>query len=122
MDKKLAMIVEDNIDAAEIFDAALTNAGFKTEVIGDGQEALDRLEEVTPALLLLDLHLPSVSGDVIFDRVIEDERFTDVRIIIASADGQLATYQSNKNKEKLIIMQKPVSYDHLTIMAQRLNQ
>jgi len=120
MNDLFALIVEDNEDTAEIFEAAFINAGFKTEVIGDGETAMNRLKETVPNLLLLDLHLPSLSGDTILDNIIADERLSDMRVIVASADGQLATYQGMKNKDKLMILQKPVSFDQLTILAKRL--
>lgn len=120
MSKKLALIIEDNRDTAEIFEAALTNGGFETEVIFDGQEAIARLDQSWPTLILLDLHLPSLSGDKILDYIIDTPRFNETRVIIASADGHLANYQDLKGKEKLMILQKPVSYDQLMRMAQRL--
>ena len=119
---KLALIVEDSPDTAEIFDAALTTAGYQTEVIGDGKIAIDRLDEIEPYLILLDLHLPSVPGDQILDHIIKQERLQDVRVIIASADGQLADFQGFKNKNQLMIMQKPVSFDQLTLISKRLLQ
>jgi len=115
-----ALIVEDNQDAAEIFEAAFMNAGCQTEVIADGQVALNRLQETVPDLILLDLHLPTLSGDKILDYIIGDDRLANMRVIVASADGQLATYQGMKGKDKLMILQKPVSYDQLTILAKRL--
>ena len=119
---KLALIVEDSPDTAEIFDAALTTAGYQTEVIGDGKIAIDRLDEIEPYLILLDLHLPNVPGDQILDHIIKQERLQDVRVIIASADGQLADFQGFKNKNQLMIMQKPVSFDQLTLISKRLLQ
>ena len=119
---KLALIVEDSPDTAEIFDAALTTAGYQTEVIGDGKIAIDRLDEIEPYLILLDLHLPNVPGDQILDHIIKQERLQDVRVIIASADGQLADFQGFKNKDQLMIMQKPVSFDQLTLISKRLLQ
>ncbi len=120
MNDIFALIVEDNEDTAEIFEAACVNAGFQTEVIADGQAAMERLQEIVPNLLLLDLHLPSLPGDKILDNIIADERLAAMRVIVASADSQLATYQGMKNKEKLMILQKPVSYDQLTNLAKRL--
>ena len=115
-----ALIVEDSPDTAEIFDAALTTAGYQTEVIGDGQIAIDRLNETEPYLVLLDLHLPNVPGDKILDHIIKQDHLKEVRVIIASADGQLADFQGHKNKEHLLIMQKPVSFDQLTLLSKRL--
>lgn len=119
---KLALIVEDSPDTAEIFDAALTTAGYTTEIINDGQIAINRLDEIEPYLILLDLHLPNVPGDKILDYIIKQDHLKNVRVIIASADGQLADFQGHKNKDQLMIMQKPVSFDQLTLISKRLLQ
>ena len=118
--KPSAIIVEDNIDTAEIFTTAVESAGYNTTTVHDGQDALTLLETDTPRLVVLDLHLPSVPGDQILDYIIEEkDRLGDVRVIIASADGMLATFQGYKDR-KVYIMQKPVSYNQLETLSRRL--
>ena len=92
------------------------------QVIDDGKVAIDRLDETEPYLIVLDLHLPNVPGDKILDYIIKQDHLKDVRVIIASADGQLADFQGFKNKSQLMIMQKPVSFDQLTLLSRRLLQ
>ncbi len=117
--KPSAIVVEDNIDTAEIFTTAIESAGYNVKTVHDGQEALNLLEVDTPYLVVLDLHLPRVPGDKILDYIIEEERLGDVRVIIASADGILATFQGHKGR-KVYIMQKPVSYNQLETFSKRL--
>ena len=58
MNEETALIVEDDRRLATVFAQALQTAGFAIEKIYDGQKALERLEEIAPSILLLDLHLP----------------------------------------------------------------
>ena len=60
--KPLALVIEDDQKQATVFAQALRMAEYETEIIRDGQEALTRLGEVIPALVVLDLHLPKISG------------------------------------------------------------
>ena len=122
-ENKLAVIVEDHEETSEIFVAAVQSVGYRTETYSDGNEALDRLMEEeleVPFLILLDLHLPGIPGDRIFDFILEDERFTDSWVVISSADGSLSKFQQFKRFKNLLILQKPVSFDQLQILTQRL--
>ena len=56
------LIVEDEPGLAEVLGLHLTAAGFETTVCHDGLAALYELERASPTLVLLDLHLPQVSG------------------------------------------------------------
>ncbi len=62
MIKPIALIVEDDQDLATLFRHVLDVAGYQTESILDGKEAMERLEEFPPHLVLLDLQLPGMSG------------------------------------------------------------
>ena len=63
--KPLALVIEDSEDVAIVFHTAMERAGFESEIISDGAVALERLAEIVPDLVILDLHLPGVSGEQI---------------------------------------------------------
>lgn len=113
----LALIIEDDEDMGTIFSAAMRQAGFEPEVVVDGQLALERLQEVAPDVIVLDLHLPTVSGPEILQYIRRDERLKNVRVIIATADPHLA---DTLRKEVSFVLDKPVSFRQLTILSQRL--
>ncbi len=113
----LALIIEDHHDTASIFALALQQAGFETEIIPDGEHALARLADTTPAVVVLDLHLPHVSGDNILSQIRSDERLTKTRVILATADPLRAeTLRAEAN----LVLIKPVSFSQLHDMAKRL--
>jgi two-component system, OmpR family, response regulator len=56
------LLVEDDPELAEIISSFLTSAGYAISCVHSGREALLRLQEVQPELLLLDLGLPEVHG------------------------------------------------------------
>ena len=58
----LAFIIEDDQDLSTIFADALESVGYQVEQIKDGLKAQQRLTEEVPYLILLDMHLPHVSG------------------------------------------------------------
>ena len=67
--KPLALIIEDDKRQSTVFDHALRQAEFETEVIRDGEQALARLAVTIPAVVILDLHLPKVSGEDVLQQI-----------------------------------------------------
>ena len=75
-----ALIIEDDEDLANIFAEALRGVGFEVEHLPDGRSALDRLQTGTPPfLILLDMHIPQISGDRILQQIRADARLAAVR-------------------------------------------
>ena len=117
MNKPLALVIEDDIDLSEIFSMTLRGGGFETEVIRDGQAALNRLQGTPPALILLDMHLPHVAGTTILQSINADKRFSKTSVIVATADARLAE-ELHSNAD--LVLLKPVSVDQLRELAQRM--
>jgi CheY-like chemotaxis protein len=119
MDKnnRYAMIIEDNEDLAIIFAEALQAAGLKTGIIQHGDRALKQLEDTIPSIIILDLHLPYVSGEEILKQIRADERLAETKVIIATADPRMADML--KDRADLVLL-KPISFGQLRDLAARL--
>jgi two-component system response regulator RegX3 len=61
-DAPLILVVDDEQSYRDALRVALEREGFRVEVAADGMEALDRFDSGRPALVLLDVMLPRVSG------------------------------------------------------------
>ena len=117
--ESLALVVEDDFDASVIFAKALEVVGFKTEVIDSGDVALARLKEIVPEIVVLDLHLPNVTGVDILKEIRADERLAETKVIIASADPRTA--DSLQEKADLILL-KPITFSQVRDFAARLTR
>ena len=118
MDNALALIIEDDEDAGIIFSQALQDAGFDTEIVLTGDEALIRLDNVTPDVVVLDLELPRVPGVEILRRIRANVRLTKTHVIIATAFPDMAVGLGNMADLVLI---KPISFAQLRDLASRLS-
>lgn len=116
MTKLLALIVEDDRQLGQIFSLALRKE-FETEIIIDGQAALDRLAIVAPDVVVLDANLPQVSGGKILKHIRADARLSATKVIIATADSNQYAILSD---EADIAILKPVSPLQLRELALRL--
>ena len=80
------LIIEDDQHIATIFKMAFEKAGYDPLVIPNGRAAMECLLEMTPQLVILDLHLPFVSGREILAYIEATERLTETITVIVSAD------------------------------------
>jgi len=116
-EKPLALIIEDDTDLASIFADALQAAEFETEIIIDGAVAEGRLKEIVPQLVVLDLHLPHVSGERLLRQIRSTPALAGVKVVIASADPITADMLSSESD---LVLVKPVSFGQLRDLARRL--
>lgn len=85
MTKPLVLIVEDDLSLNQVLTITL-KSDFETKTFSDGVTALARLGEVGPALVILDLNLPGTPGREILAQIRADERLSETRVILATAD------------------------------------
>ena len=117
MNKPLALIIEDERDIAALFRHVLDVAGYHTEIVMNGMEALKRLESIRPDIILLDLNLPGVSGPKILEDIRADNRLMTVPVVVITGHAEVA---ENLPVEPDLVLLKPVNMDQLSILVQRL--
>ena len=83
--KQVIMAVEDNEDNRDLIVKVLSHRGYEVVGVGDGSEALARLAEVDPDLILMDINLPGMDGYEVTRRIRHDEDFSRVPIVALTA-------------------------------------
>jgi CheY-like chemotaxis protein len=116
---ELVLIIEDDEDLADIFAEAVRGIGYDVEHIADGKKAQERLiSGPPPYLILLDMHLPHVSGEDLLTNIIKpDDRFDKTMIIITTADARMGDAYRDQVDFVLI---KPISFVQLRDLTARL--
>jgi len=116
MNKPLAIIIEDDPQLNEII-ALTLQADFEISSCTDGSAGWKRLNETVPSIVVLDLHLPGLSGKEILSKIRADARFKNTRVILSTADERQAETLIN---DADIVLLKPVSPAQLRELAIRL--
>lgn len=116
-EKPFGLIVEDDPDLSNIFSEAVHAAGFETEFVLNGRVALERLHTVTPHLVILDLHLPEVSGKDILAYIRSEPRLKKTMVVIATADAIMG--ESLRDEADFVLI-KPITFAQLRDMSARL--
>jgi two-component system phosphate regulon response regulator PhoB len=81
------LIVDDERDIVHLLDYALKQAGFDTVTAADGIQALSRIREVVPDLVILDLMLPDLPGTEICRQLKSSARTAALPVIMLTARG-----------------------------------
>jgi two-component system NtrC family sensor kinase len=81
----LLLVVDDNEAIRYSFCRTLRTAGFQTREAGTGQDALRAITEYRPALVVLDLRLPDMSGYEVGRRIKQDPNTRHTLVLHASA-------------------------------------
>ena len=117
MDKPFALLIEDDRDVAALFRHVLDMEGYESESVYDGLEAMKRLSNSQPDIVLLDLQLPGMSGVNILQKMRSDERMKTIPVIVITAYAYYA--KSLPIKPDLFLL-KPVDIHDLSSLIQRL--
>jgi CheY-like chemotaxis protein len=105
--KGLAIVIDDAEDLVAVYSKVLEVIGFETAVMTDGNTAVAELQHLTPELVLLDLHLPGVSGRDILDFIREQPHLSNTKVILITAD--IIWARDLREKADMVLV-KPVGF------------
>ncbi len=81
----LVMVVDDSLTMRKVTGRILERHNFEVAVARDGIEALERLEERVPDLMLLDIEMPRMDGYELATTMRADPRYKDVPIVMITS-------------------------------------
>ncbi len=82
--EKTVLIVDDDPHIGELLKLYFENEGFRVDVCFRGDEVVDRVQQLNPDVVILDLMLPGMGG---FDVMRELRRYSSVPVIMLTARG-----------------------------------
>ncbi len=84
--KQKILIVDDDVNIAELISLYLTKECYDTMIVNDGEAAIKEFQEYKPNLVLLDLMLPGIDG---YEVCREIRKTSAAPIIMLSAKGEI---------------------------------
>jgi CheY-like chemotaxis protein len=114
------VMIEDDLGHARLIEKNIRRAGISNTIhhFGDGTSALDFLFEHDngpvkngPALILLDLNLPDMSGTTILERVKADERLHRTPVVVLTTTDDKVEIQRCYDLGCNVYITKPVNYE-----------
>jgi len=111
---KKILLAEDNPVNRELIREILGDCEYDVIEACDGQEALDKLAESTPDLVLLDIQMPVLDGYAVVQRIRDNPQLSKLRVIALTA------YAMRGDRERALAagfddyMTKPIDLTTLT--------
>ena len=84
MNKRI-LIVEDEITILQLLSLVLAKAGYEVHTCQSGRDAIARMKEVRPHLVILDVMLPGLDGRAVASIMEQDHELSGIPIIVTSA-------------------------------------
>lgn len=112
-----ALVVDDDGAARDLFARILRRAGIDTVVASDGKRALEILEHDSIHLLILDRHMPGLSGLDVIERLRAEPATAHLPVILITADTDLTDRVYGLEHGADDYLTKPVEADELVARA-----
>ncbi len=119
MQQSPILVVDDDPDALEIVSTFLESRGYRVVTASDGRQALAKVEEIRPALVLLDVMMPGMDGWEV-SRVIKNHpEYSNIRVVMLTARGEFADKQEGLRAGADDYIVKPIRLDELNTKVER---
>ena len=76
------LLADDSIAIQKVIDLTFTDEGMEVTTVGDGQDALEKLNQFKPDVVLADVFMPGVDGYELCKFIKQSERFADVPVML----------------------------------------
>jgi DNA-binding response OmpR family regulator len=120
-DQKTVMIIEDEVDAAELFAEMMRVGGFRVLKMLSSIPAISAITREKPDAIILDLMMPDISGLEVLHSMRQEPELVDIPVIVVSAKSMPSDIKTGLEAGASLYLTKPVSFrdlksavDHVT--------
>ncbi len=107
------LVVDDEASILQSLEGILSDEGFESITVKSGTEALEKIEEVMPDLVLLDIWMPGMDGMETLSRI--REVYPNVQVIMMSGHGSIETAVKATKMGAYDFIEKPLSLEKLLL-------
>jgi len=113
------LIVDDYVDATEVWSLYLQSAGFDVDTASDGHEAIARALSGKPDVVVMDLNLPGCSGIEVAKALLADASAQHIPLIAATGCADRRELDEARRFFRLVVA-KPCDPADLVVQIRRL--
>jgi two-component system OmpR family response regulator len=107
------LVVDDDPNLLNLSATILRREGYEVVTAVDGEDALAKVEQEKPELVVLDLNMPKLNGFEVLAEIRKRYKHW-IPVIINSAQGDLESVRKGYSLEADHYLTKPASMEHLT--------
>jgi two-component system response regulator MprA len=117
VEKKRILVVDDDPGIVSFLRRGLIFEGYNVDTAGDGPDALTKIRELEPDLVILDIMLPGIDGLEVSQRL---RQVSDIPVLMLTAKGTLADKVTGLNAGADDYLVKPFEFDELLARVKAL--
>jgi DNA-binding NtrC family response regulator len=108
------LVVDDEAGLRRVLERILTRHGYRVLTAGSAETAYELLASEEADALLLDIHLPSMSGLALYLAIIHRWPALDGRIAIMTGDAEAEEVRTWLEHHRCTVIRKPFNLDQVT--------
>lgn len=120
MPRKKILIVDDELSILVPLQFLLEKEGYAAKLAQSGKEAIEKISEIQPDLILLDIMLPDLDGYEIYEMIRQRSEWASIRIIFLTAKNREADMTKGLAMGADAYITKPFSNKALVRMISEL--
>lgn len=82
MSRRRLLLADDSVTIQKVVNLTFADEGIEVFAVSDGNEAVDRLLEISPDLIMADVNMPGISGYQVCERIRQTEKFKRTPVIL----------------------------------------
>ena len=114
------LIIDDDPSVLKLLDFAMSKAGFRVVLAGDGEEGLEKAQANPPDLAIVDVMMPGLDGYEVCRRLRADPRTAGMAIIVLTARAQAVDRKVALEAGADEYLVKPIMPDELIRLAREV--
>lgn len=88
-DKKTVLVIDDEVDLVDLVGFQLKARGYNVVVAHDGLEGLEKLKEIKPDLIILDMNMPRMGGLEFYGKIATEHGRSKYPVLVLTARANL---------------------------------
>ncbi|MBV8357138.1 MAG: response regulator [Deltaproteobacteria bacterium] len=108
---KTILIVDDELGVLEVVEYILADLGHRVISAINGRDALARIKDASPDLVILDYMMPVMDGAAVINAIRADEKYCDIPVILTSALAESTVRQKCPGYN--VFLRKPYQLEKL---------
>jgi CheY-like chemotaxis protein len=117
---KRILVADDTANGRELVKTVLANSGYEVLEACNGAEALALAREISPDLIILDLHMPGLDGFGVTQALRREERFASTPIVALTASAMMGDKERALELGFTGYITKPIRLSALRSEVERL--
>lgn len=114
------LVVDDEASLRRVLERSLSREGYRVLSCGSAEAAYSTLEAERVDAVLLDIHLPTMSGLGLYRAIVNAWSYLEGRIAIMTGDAEAEPVRTWLEKERCVVLRKPFDLREIAVWLESI--